>query len=111
MASFETGEMADSLPAVTNGGGPPKDQAAYDLARSKGWSVPVPDNNGAVDKVADSQPADGEFINDAEAEWAHAAEKYEWKEDYGDVGPPLPALEAQLFNNEYKMQKGNLFEK
>ena len=43
--------------------------------------------------------------------WAANAVKYEWSDEYGDVGPEHPALEAMLFGDEHKMQKGDEFHK
>lgn len=110
MSDFvKTDDMAAALPA-TNGTGPVKDKEAYDRARAQGWAAPEPTSYPA-DNVADSQPMDGEFVDNPMEQWMHSAEKYEWKEEYGDVGPEIPELEAQLFNKNHKPQKGNLFEK
>ena len=38
-----------------------------------------------------------------DGEWFGESKRYEWKEEYGDVGPPVPELERTLFagtNNE-----------
>ena len=43
--------------------------------------------------------------------WASNAAKYEWKDDYGDVGPEHPQLEAMLFREEHRMQTGIEFNK
>ncbi|KAK5000304.1 hypothetical protein LTR66_000836, partial [Elasticomyces elasticus] len=39
--------------------------------------------------------------------WASGAAKYEWKEEFGDVGPEVPELEALLFNDKHKMEAGD----
>lgn len=39
-------------------------------------------------------------------EWAATATKYEWSDEYGDVGPAHPQLERLLFGDETKMEKG-----
>lgn len=36
---------------------------------------------------------------------------FEWKDEYGDVAPELPALEEQLFGNEFKMRIGQHLDK
>ena len=43
--------------------------------------------------------------------WASSAQKYEWKEEYGDVAPPVPELETQLFHNEFINRRGKNFQK
>ena len=43
--------------------------------------------------------------------WASNAAKYEWKDEYGDVGPEHPQLEAMLFRAEHRMQTGVEFNK
>lgn len=109
MSDFNTDGLAEALPAVTNGSGPPKDQDAIELSRKSGWSAPEPIQYPR-DNVADSQPAPGEVTN-TESEWAHSAEKYEWKDEYGDVGPAITELEEQLFNKDYKPQIGDQLDK
>jgi ATP-dependent RNA helicase DDX3X len=44
-------------------------------------------------------------------DWASNAAKYEWDEEYGDVGPAFPELEAQLFGGEFRMRTGIEFSK
>ena len=39
--------------------------------------------------------------------WAANAAKYEWAEDYGDVGPAHVELEKMLFGDEHKMEQGS----
>ena len=41
--------------------------------------------------------------------WAGNATRYEWKDEYGEVGPEHPALEKMLFKSEWQMEKGNEF--
>ena len=43
--------------------------------------------------------------------WAANAAKYEWLDDYGDVGPKHEELEKMLFGGEHKMVQGNEFSK
>jgi len=38
---------------------------------------------------------------------AHNAARYEWDDEYGDVGPRVPELEAQLFNRREISSAGN----
>jgi ATP-dependent RNA helicase DDX3X len=43
-------------------------------------------------------------------DWAGKGALYEWKDDYGDVGPRFEALEKQLFHSEYHVRTGIKFE-
>ncbi|KPI44667.1 ATP-dependent RNA helicase ded1 [Cyphellophora attinorum] len=100
----KTEDMAEALPTTD---GPPKDQEAYDRAREKGWSAPEPSNYPA-ENGTEAQSNEVPFVEEA---WMHSAQKYEWSEEFGDVGPKITELEAQLFNPDLKPVKGNLFEK
>lgn len=61
-----------------------------------GWEPRTAFNYEAVAPPAPDATAP-ESTDDAPG-WAHNAVRYEWNDDYGDVGPAIPALEAQLFN-------------
>ena len=41
--------------------------------------------------------------------WASGAAKYEWKEEFGDVGPAHPELEKQLFKDQFINRIGPQF--
>lgn len=43
--------------------------------------------------------------------WAANATKYEWKDEYGEVGPAHPELEAMLFGKDYHVTEGQHREK
>ena len=38
--------------------------------------------------------------------WAANAAKYEWDDEYGDVGPEHDELKQMLFGDEHKMEQG-----
>lgn len=38
--------------------------------------------------------------------WAANAAKYEWDDEYGDVGPEHDELRQMLFGDEHKMEQG-----
>lgn len=103
--------MAAALPEVPNGtaAGPVKNAEAAALAREKGWVEP--EAYDYVENTADSKPAPGENFGSGDFQWAHDAAKYEWKEEFGDVGPKIPELEEQLFQSEHLLRKGNMYEK
>lgn len=43
--------------------------------------------------------------------WASNAKKYEWSDDFGDVGPEFLDLELQLFHGEHINRTGIAFDK
>lgn len=43
--------------------------------------------------------------------WASNSARYEWSDEYGDVGPPHPELEKHLFKNEFLNRTGLKFNK
>ena len=98
--------MGSALNDITNGAktAPTKNEEAHALARDKGWVEPQEYDYNAYN--SSGQPA-----GDGRAFWAHKAEKYEWKEEYGEVGPRSEALEAQLFRSETTNRQGLKFDK
>ena len=44
-------------------------------------------------------------------DWAHGAVKYEWSDEYGDVGPEFKELERALFGDDTKTSKGDQYAK
>ncbi len=55
-------------------------------------------------------PAEGGEADDPPT-WAANATKYEWSDEYGEVGPKHEALEHQLFGGEHQMEQGTEFSK
>lgn len=74
------------------------------LAREKGWVEPQEYDYS----VYTSTQKPGEEV-DAPA-WASGAAKYEWSDEYGDVGPPNEELEKMLFHNDYVSRAGVKFD-
>ena len=52
---------------------------------------------------------DGEFTADVPL-WASNAVKYEWRDEYGDIGPAQPELEKQLFRDRFTNRAGSKLE-
>lgn len=72
----------------------PNPQAAQKIAREKGWTDPVPFEYAELANSKDHR------------DWAGIAVRYEWKDEYGDVGPAVPELEDQLFHGELIARAG-----
>jgi ATP-dependent RNA helicase DDX3X len=114
MDSFDTQEMAAVLPDTEE----PKsrmDAAAAAVAREKGWVEPekydyAKYNAPPVRPVAEGAPTEVPAF-ESDLVWASDARKYEWKEEYGDVGPEDKDLEQQLFRGEFINRAGVKFEK
>lgn len=116
MASFQDtpNEHGDAPNEATNGSGPVRDEAKYQLARDAGWVQPQAYNyEAAMAKPGDV--AQTSIVEQVDLEdmpgWMHSAMKYEWQEDYGDVGPEVPELEAQLFRNDSRTRTGQFLDK
>jgi ATP-dependent RNA helicase DDX3X len=65
--------------------------------RVAGWTEPTPfsyDN----------------YQNKEFTDWAGMAARYEWNDEYGDVGPRNEELEKQLFNLEFMSRAGVRFD-
>ncbi|KAI9374089.1 P-loop containing nucleoside triphosphate hydrolase protein [Aspergillus egyptiacus] len=107
--SFDASAMKDALTDVTNSQNT-KNLEASNIAREKGWVEP---EGYDYQKYTAGQPVekpveDFEQAQQEEAlpQWAANAAKYEWNDEYGDVGPENPALEEQLFRNEFINRAG-----
>ncbi|CAG8898838.1 unnamed protein product [Penicillium egyptiacum] len=89
------GSGAGEAPAegVLSGVGP-NAEAAQKVARDKGWTDPVPFEYAELANSKDH------------LDWAGVAVRYEWKDEYGDVGPAVPELEDQLFHGELIARAG-----
>ncbi|KIW96468.1 uncharacterized protein Z519_03537 [Cladophialophora bantiana CBS 173.52] len=130
-SSFYTADVASVLADITpsNGveptAGPPKNEEAIKLARQSGWVEPKANNYTSRAPTALLNGHDGEPEAAAEDEasveeaavsryatssWSHDAAKYEWKEEYGDVGPRDEKLEKDLFRGEHINRAGIKFE-
>lgn len=72
----------------------PNPEAAQKVAREKGWTDPVPFEYAELANSKDHR------------DWAGIAARYEWKDEYGDVGPAVPELEDQLFRGELIARAG-----
>ena len=102
MAAFSTGEMQGALGDITNPAN------ANNVASENGWVEPSPYDYKQYN--ATGQDA-AEALASAGGEWASSAARYEWKDEYGEVGPRVPELEKQLFQSEFLNRRGIKFDK
>lgn len=114
MDTFDTKDMSNALNDVSNRKTNMNAEAAA-VAREKGWVEPQGYDYSKYNASAPQQKAPGstestDAPNVEEPEWAANAAKYEWSEEFGDVGPPNPDLEKMLFHNEFTNRAGLKFE-
>lgn len=88
-------------------------EEAVKRVRDANWTEPqkfdyAAYNAASQDRAQASASVEGD--NDLPA-WAANAVKYEWSEEYGDVGPAHKELEDMLFGGEHVMKKGDEFSK
>lgn len=96
--------MAQALTDVTNQPVTAEPIEQVQTSHGLSWVKPQPYNYESATAQGASGTADGEPT------WAHKFARYEWKDEYGDVGPEIPELEQELFHNEYTSRRGIKFE-
>lgn len=109
MDPFSTDDLDSALPE-TAGVTSRLDQEAANIAREKGWAEPEKYDYSRYAGPA-GPSADGASPPHDDIPWASDARKYEWKEEYGDVGPEDEELEKILFRNDFINRAGVKFEK
>ncbi|KAF2502944.1 ATP-dependent RNA helicase DED1 [Lophium mytilinum] len=72
--------------------------AALERAKQHGWAEPIPYNYSTAEpSTGDSGP---------EPAWLSDSAKYEWTDEFGDVGPANKSLEQELYHGEFIMKEG-----
>lgn len=83
----------------TSGAAPPaeaEDNAMFETqVKEAGWGSKVPIDYDIL------KQAGGDY-----AQWHAVSGVYEWKEEFGEVGPEVPQLEVQLYGGEHRMRQG-----
>ncbi|KAF7156458.1 hypothetical protein CNMCM5623_010128 [Aspergillus felis] len=104
MDSFDVTDMSNALKEVTDEK-INKNVEASNLAREKGWVPPEQYDYAKYNTGPAEKPE--EVTEQSEIpEWAAKAAKYEWNDEFGDVGPPNKELEDMLFRNEFINRTG-----
>lgn len=107
-------EERDVLADVTNSMASTsvRDEEAAARCRELGWAEPAKydyETYNAGQKPREEREA-AEQGKDLPA-WAANAQKYEWSDEFGDVGPRHEELENMLFNSEHINRTGIAFDK
>ncbi|KKY27237.1 putative dead deah box rna helicase [Phaeomoniella chlamydospora] len=101
--TFDHNDMAAALDKAAAQAQPAarteENEANAAKARERGWTAP----QGYDYASYNAAPVRGQ---EDLTEWGHKAAKYEWKDDFGDVGPAVEELEKQLFRSELRMRQG-----
>ena len=101
--TLNVAELREPLEDITNAANAAN---AARQAREKGWVEP-----SSYDYEEYGKPSQEARPVDPEAPiWGHNAQKYEWQEEYGEVGPRNEALEQMLFHSELITRQGLRFE-
>jgi len=111
--AFDTADMSNALADTTDAHNKEVNTKAGDnaaRAREQGWAEPEKYNYTAYNA---SSREEREAVESALelSDWASNAAKYEWKDEFGDIGPPHPELERQLFHEGTGTHSGILFDK
>ncbi|GLA10576.1 hypothetical protein AnigIFM62618_000173 [Aspergillus niger] len=105
MDSFDVSDMSTALKESTsNQANNPTESSK--AAREKGWTTP---KGYDYEKYTSTLPPLNQPQGDNQEqlpEWAAQAAKYEWKDEFGDVGPRNTELEEMLFRSEYTNRTG-----
>ena len=87
-----------------------RDEAAIGRVKEAKWAEPQGFNYEAYN--ADSkEKREALEPNQSTPVWAANAVKYEWSEEYGDVGPEFKELEEVLFGDQHQVTAGEAFTK
>ena len=82
--------------------------AAIGRVKEAHWSAPEKFNYEAYNADSKEKRQAVEAVQDMPA-WAANAVKYEWSDEFGDVGPEFKELEEILFGDENQMRAGDAF--
>lgn len=104
----QTNGQTNDLSNGTATARPPRDEAKYQAAREQGWSEPQEYDYAAAAAPVNTTP--GEASAD-QPMWGHKSRRYEWDDEFGDVGPEVPELEKDLFHGEFQMRRGIRFDR
>jgi ATP-dependent RNA helicase DDX3X len=103
--AFSIEAMNDALEAIKDlkgvqAAGPPADtDEAKAKARAHGFVLPTAYDYSLYERgpTALGPEGDDENATMPPREWASNAARYEFEDEYGDIGPRVPELEEQLF--------------
>lgn len=108
----DSGEGAPSIPKVhpeQNYVGAPQDkEEAETKAREHGYTAPIPYDYSTYEARGKTEGGDGGDMQAPASVGIVTAQaaRYEWQDEYGEIGPKIPELEAILFSDEHRQEAG-----
>jgi len=105
LSDVAASEVAKPRPEQNFKGAPEDDKEAEDKALEYKWP-----KKQVYDYPAYLPNKDAPINPDEATTWASSAAKYEWNDEYGDVAPRVPELEAMLFNLEFLHREGDFMQ-
>lgn len=84
--------------------------AAIERVKEAKWNSPEKFNYEAYNADSKEKRQAVEAVQETPA-WASNAVKYEWSDEFGDVGPEFEELEKVLFCDENQVKVGDYFSK
>ena len=107
--------MSDALADVTNKfSNTQVNEAAIERVKKAEWTAPEEYDYGkynAGPRDKNDHASEPLQPQDEASNWAAHAARYEWDNDFGDVGPDHEPLKKILFGDEHKMEQGDEFSK
>jgi ATP-dependent RNA helicase DDX3X len=103
-AAVQNGDAVKGGDAFKNG-----DAVILPTTRPNGWAEPSRYDYEEYGKDAKEVKEPTAMDQNAPA-WGHNAQKYEWREEYGEVGPRNEQLEQMLYHSEFITRQGIKFE-
>ena len=106
----DEGALADVTNSMSKANMSAGNAAAVERVKDAHWTSPEKFDYDSYN--ADSKEKREALTADHDVPaWAANAVKYEWSDEYGDVGPEFPELEEMLFGDEDQMKAGEAFSK
>jgi ATP-dependent RNA helicase DDX3X len=113
--TFGMSDMGVALPdTASNGGDVGSTKAQAEKERAEAVAKANAHNWAPTTKydysVYNANSREAKDALDGEPAWLQNAAKYEWSDEFGDVGPKNPLLEAQLYHGEFLMRSGAMMD-
>jgi ATP-dependent RNA helicase DDX3X len=116
--AWETKKMSDAVNEIESTINPTQDSTENAVLAKEsrnpqalGWAAKSAYDYDAYNKTTQQLRNEDEARGGNERSWASNAVRYEWNDEFGEIGPPLPELEKQLFGSEFHVRHGIEFEK
>lgn len=102
---------AATLEAAANPSTPLNAEESAALVKEKGWAERQAYDYKKFSNDRSTREAEaGDTAEEAQPvyqdNWLSSAVRYEWDDEFGEVGPEIPKLEEQLFKDQFRQEKG-----